>query len=80
MEHSPSADGKTVSHKAIYRWIYAHPKGELLDAGILLRSKRAVRKRRKPLGERIGGRIAGMVFIDDRPEYVAGRRVQGGAT
>lgn len=44
MEHSPPAEGKTVSHEAIYRWIYAHPKGELLDAGILLRSKRSARK------------------------------------
>ena len=77
MEHSLPAEGKTVSHEAIYRWIYAHPKGELLDAGILLRSKRTVRKRRKPLGERTGGRIVGMVSIDDRPEHVAGRRVPG---
>ena len=32
------ADGRTVSHEAIYRWIYALPKGELAKSAILLRS------------------------------------------
>lgn len=71
MNHSPHAEGRTVSHEAIYRWIYAHPKGELAREGILLRSKRTTRKRRRPLGERTGGRIVGMVSIDDRPEDAA---------
>lgn len=77
MAHSPAADGRTVSHEAIYRWIYALPKGELAKSGILLRSKRTQRKRRKPLGERTGGRIIGMVSIDDRPDSVNDRRVPG---
>ncbi|MBS9535942.1 IS30 family transposase [Mycobacterium sp. M1] len=77
MAHSPAADGATVSHEAIYRWIYALPKGELAKSGIMLRSKRTQRKRRKPLGERTGGRIIGMVSIDDRPDHVADRRVPG---
>lgn len=77
MVHSPPADGATVSHEAIYRWIYALPKGELAKSTIMLRSKRTQRKRRKPLGERTGGRIIGMVSIDDRPEHVADRRVPG---
>ena len=71
MKHSPEAQGRTVSHEAIYRWIYAHPKGELAWSGILLRSKRTKRKSRRPLGERTGGRIVGMVSIDDRPEDAA---------
>lgn len=68
MKHSPDAQGRTVSHEAIYRWIYAHPKGELAREGILLRSKRTRRRSRRVLGERTGGRIVGMVSIDDRPE------------
>ncbi|WP_236734238.1 IS30 family transposase [Mycolicibacter kumamotonensis] len=77
MVHSPAADGASVSHEAIYRWIYALSKGELAKSAIMLRSKRTQRKRRKPLGERTGGRIIGMVSIDDRPDHVADRRVPG---
>jgi len=73
--HSTDADGRTVSHEAIYKWIYALPKGELAKSAILLRSKRTQRKKRKPLGQRTGGRIIGMVSIDDRPEDAADRRV-----
>ncbi len=77
MVKSPDAQGRTVSHEAIYRWIYALPKGELAKSGILLQSKRTKRKTRKPLGERTGGRIIGMVSIDDRPETASDRRVPG---
>lgn len=77
MTHSTDADGRTVSHEAIYRWIYALPKGELAKSAILLRSKRTQRKKRKPLGQRTGGRIIAMVSIDDRPEDAADRRVPG---
>ena len=77
MPGSPPADGATVSHEAIYRWIYALPKGELAREGIILRSRRTARKRRRPLGERTGGRIVGMVSIDNRGPQVAGRRVPG---
>lgn len=77
MTKSPDAEGATVSHEAVYRWIYALPKGELAKAGILLQSKRTKRKTRKPLGERTGGRIIGMVSIDDRPEEATDRRVPG---
>ena len=77
MAHSTDADGRTVSHEAIYRWIYALPKGELAKSAILLRSKRTQRKKRKPLGQRTGGRIIGMVSIDDRPDDAADRRVPG---
>ena len=71
MTHSPDAQGRTVSHEAIYRWIYAHPKGVLAKQGILLRSKRTTRKPRRDLGQRTGSRIVGMVSIDDRPEDAA---------
>ena len=77
MTKSPDAEGRTVSHEAIYRWIYALPKGELAKSGILLQSKRTKRKSVKPLGERTGGRIIGMVSIDDRPEDASDRRVPG---
>lgn len=77
MTKSPDAEGRTVSHEAIYRWIYALPKGELAKSGILLQSKRTKRKSVKPLGERTGGRIIGMVSIDDRPEEASDRRVPG---
>lgn len=77
MTNSPDAEGRIVSHEAIYRWIYALPKGELAKSGILLQSKRTKRKSVKPLGERTGGRIIGMVIIDDRPEEASDRRVPG---
>lgn len=77
MPGSRPADGTTVSHEAIYRWIYALPRGELAREGIMLRSRRAARRRRRPLGERTGGKIIAMVSIDDRDPQVAGRRVPG---
>lgn len=56
----------TVSHEAIYTWIYALPKGELARQGILLRSGRT---RRRPRGRSSspGARIVGMTSIDARP-------------
>jgi len=77
MPGSLPAEGKTVSHEATCQWIYALPKGELAREGILLRSRRAARKRRRPMGERTGGKIVSMVSIDDRDPEVAGRRVPG---
>ena len=38
MSASPNAEGRTVSHEAIYRFIYALPKGELAKHGVLLGS------------------------------------------
>ena len=79
VNEGPSAAGGTVSHEAIYRWIYALPKGELARQGIVLQSKRTSRRRRRPVGERPGdyARIVGMVSIDARPDHVADRRVPG---
>jgi transposase, IS30 family len=73
--HSPPADGRTVSHEAIYRYIYALPKGELARHGIVLQSKRTRRRTRRDLGER-GAPIVGMRSIDARPD-IADRRVPG---
>jgi IS30 family transposase len=66
----------TVSHEAIYTWLYALPKGELAAHGILLRSGRI---QRRPQGRRAapGARIVGMTSIDARPVDAADRRVPG---
>ncbi len=77
MPGSLPADGKTISHEAICQWIYALPNGELAREGIVLRSRRTARKRRRLLGERTGGRIIGMISIDDRDPQAADRRVPG---
>ncbi|MET4059471.1 hypothetical protein ABIB35_001002 [Arthrobacter sp. UYP6] len=45
MTKSPDAEGRTVSHEAIRRWIYGLPKGELANPGIVLQSKRTKRNR-----------------------------------
>ncbi len=68
--------GMSVSHEAVYTWIYAQPKGELARAGVVLRTGREQRKprgRAKPKG----AKIVGMVSIDDRPTEVEGRQVPG---
>ena len=66
----------TVSHEAIYTWIYALPKGELARQGILLRSGRT---RRRPRGRSSspGARIVGMTSIDARPAEAGDRAVPG---
>ena len=76
VSHSPAADGATASHEAIYRFIYALPKGELAKHGVMLRSKRTTRRRRKPVEERTAP-IVGMVSIDDRDASVEDRLVPG---
>ncbi|WP_245861934.1 IS30 family transposase [Sanguibacter antarcticus] len=76
VSHSPAAGGATASHEAIYRFIYALPKGDLAKHAVMLRSKRIARRPRKPAGERTGP-IVGMVPIDDRDATVADRRVPG---
>ncbi|MVT25421.1 IS30 family transposase [Nesterenkonia alkaliphila] len=75
MKGSVPAQGKTVSHEAIYRFIYALPKGELAAHGVRLRSKRTRRRAPKALGQR-GAPIVGMVSIDERAD-LGERRVPG---
>jgi len=70
----------TVSHQAIYDWIYARPKGELRELAarqVALRSGRTSRRPKtgQPPAKRV--RIAGMTSIDQRPPEVADRRVPG---
>ena len=45
MDTSPDAQGHTISHEAIYTWIYAHPKKTLIEHGICLPSRRWMRKK-----------------------------------
>jgi len=72
---SVPAQGRTVSHEAIYQYLYALPKGELARQGIFLRKGRDKRRKRPAGGQ--GAAIAGMVSIDDRPAEVGDRRVPG---
>lgn len=66
----------SVSHEAIYTWIYAQPRGALKEKGIYLRTGREARK---PRGRKktSGARIVGMVPIEDRPAEAEGRQVPG---
>ena len=75
-ERSRGETEMSVSHEAIYTWIYARPKGELARAGIYLRTGR---EQRRPRGraKKPGAKIVGMTSIEDRPAEVAGRQVPG---
>ena len=66
----------SVSHEAIYTWMYALPKGELAGMEIALRTGRT---RRQPRGRARskGARIVGMTSISQRPAEAAGREVPG---
>jgi IS30 family transposase len=76
MEGSIPAGGQTISHEAVYTWIYALPKGELARLGVMLPSKRTGRRPRRA-GGLSGARIVGMRSIHDRPEEALGRKVPG---
>ena len=74
---SPSGHGERVSHEAVYSYIYAMPRAELLAHAIRLDSRRTRRGQVKPAGQRRGP-IVGMVSIDERPPAdVTGRKVPG---
>jgi IS30 family transposase len=77
MEGSLPAGGETVSHEAIYTWIYALPKGELTRLGVMLASRRTARGPRSRPDASKGARIAGMRSIHDRPAEALGRQVPG---
>lgn len=76
IEGSVPAGGATVSHEAIYQWVYALPKGELAAQGIMLPRRRTRRRPRKATGERCA-RIVGMTSIEQRPGEVDDRKVPG---
>jgi IS30 family transposase len=66
-----------VSHETIYRSLYVQGRGELRrDLHKRLRTGRALRKPRKPVGQR-KDRFAGMVMISERPPEVEDRAVPG---
>ncbi|MCB6401966.1 hypothetical protein [Schaalia odontolytica] len=50
MYTSPDAQAHTISHEAIYTWIYAHPKKTLIEHGICLPSRRWMRKKPQQAG------------------------------
>ena len=62
MDNSPHAQGHTISHEAIYTWIYAHPNKTLIEHGICLPSRRWIRKK-PPAGGRTPPIVA-MRLID----------------
>ena len=66
----------SISHEAIYTWLYALPKGELAAMEIALRTGRT---RRQPRGRARskGARIVGMTSISQRPGEAEGRKVPG---
>ena len=72
---SAPAEGRTVSHEAIYQYLYALPKGELDRQGVFLPKGRDKRRARSGSGQ--GAAIAGMVSIEDRPAEVGDRQVPG---
>jgi IS30 family transposase len=67
-------DGTTISHEALYQWIYALPKGELARSGVMLRTQRETRKPRGRARSK-GSKIIGMRSIDDRPAQGPGKVV-----
>src|SRR6185312_10800942 len=75
MPGSLPAEGREVSHEAIYQYVYALPKGELARNGMLLRQGRATRRPRT--GAKRTGPITGMISIDARPAEAADRKVPG---
>ncbi|MFC5856212.1 IS30 family transposase, partial [Streptomyces chlorus] len=77
MEGSLPAGGETISHEAVYTWIYALPKGELARLGVMLPSRRTARGPRSRPDASRGARITGMRSIHDRPAEALGRQVPG---
>jgi IS30 family transposase len=75
----PKDTAMTISHEAIYRYIYVLPRGELKKMLIkALRQEhkyRRVQKRGQAEGNR--GKIANMLSIEERPAEVADRTVPG---
>ena len=66
-----------ISHEAIYRGVYVHPRGELKrQLRAHLRSGRDARRRRNTRRHR-GGPIKDPVSIHTRPEEVEGRLIPG---
>ncbi len=69
--------GLSVSHEAIYRAIYALPRGELRRELIACLRQGKPARGRKPKGSERRGKLANMTNIRERPEEVEGRLVPG---
>lgn len=76
-EDFPDDPEMWVSHETIYRSLYVQGRGELRrELAACLRTGRALRKPRKPVGQR-KERFKGMVMISERPAEVEDRAVPG---
>jgi IS30 family transposase len=69
--------GVTVSHEAIYRTIYALPRGELRRELIACLRQDKPARGRKPHGSERRGKLVNMTNSRERPEDVEGRLVPG---
>ena len=69
--------GVTVSHEAIYRAIYALPRGELRRELIACLRQDKPMRGRKPRGSERRGKLCNMTNIRERPEEIEGRLVPG---
>jgi IS30 family transposase len=67
-------DAETVSHEAIYQWVYAQPVARLRAELIALRTGRTTRRGPRPAS---APRIREPRYLDERPVEVEGRAVGG---
>lgn len=72
-EH-PAGEAGTVSHEAIYQWVYAQPVATLRRELIALRTGRTRRAGPRPAS---APRIREPRYLDERPDEVEGRAVGG---
>jgi IS30 family transposase len=70
----PDGDAETVSHEAIYQWVYAQPVATLRQELIALRTGRTRRSGPQPAP---APRIREPRYLDERPAEVDGRAVCG---
>ena len=74
----PDDEDMQVSHEPIYQSLFVQGRGELRrDLHLRLRTGRALRKPRRPVGQRGGSKIPDMVSISERPPEVEDRAVPG---
>ena len=71
------SSGLSVSHEAIYRAIYALPRGELRRELIACLRQGKPARGRKPKGSERRGKLCNMTNIRERPEEVEGRLIPG---